>query len=101
MQVLSGILPISKVSAIAACAHHALLLLPLERMFVLKHPSLLTPMASEDKRTWREPRIQDESKKAEPGWTAMDVLTAYADARGWVTAKAARPDVNRAGNASA
>ena len=31
----------------------------------------------------------------------MDVLTAYADAKHWVTAKAARPDVHRAGNASA
>lgn len=29
----------------------------------------------------------------------MDVLTAYADVKNWVTAKAARPDVNRAGNA--
>lgn len=33
-------------------------------------------------------------------WTAMDILTAYADARGWVTAKAGRPDVHRAGNSS-
>jgi hypothetical protein len=32
-------------------------------------------------------------------WTAMDVLTAYADKKGWVTAKAGRPDVGRAGNA--
>jgi len=31
----------------------------------------------------------------------MDVLTAYANAKGWVTAKAGRPDVHRAGNASA
>jgi hypothetical protein len=30
----------------------------------------------------------------------MDILTAYADKKGWVTAKAGRPDVNRAGNAS-
>ena len=30
----------------------------------------------------------------------MDVLTAYADAKSWVTAKAGRPDINRAGNAS-
>lgn len=35
-----------------------------------------------------------------PKWTAMDVMTAYADRKGWVTAKAGRPDVNRAGNAS-
>ena len=29
----------------------------------------------------------------------MDILTAYADKKGWVTAKAGRPDVGRAGNA--
>jgi hypothetical protein len=33
-------------------------------------------------------------------WTAMDVLIAYASEKKWVTAKAGRPDVNRAGNAS-
>jgi hypothetical protein len=31
----------------------------------------------------------------------MEVLTGYADAKGWVTAKAGRSDVHRAGNASA
>jgi len=30
--------------------------------------------------------------------TAMDILTAYADVKGWVTAQAGRPDVHRAGN---
>jgi hypothetical protein len=34
-------------------------------------------------------------------WTAMDILVAFANAKGWVTAKAGRPDVHRAGNASA
>jgi hypothetical protein len=29
----------------------------------------------------------------------MDVLVAYANQKGWVTAKAGRPDTNRAGNA--
>ena len=100
MQVLSGILPISKVSAVPACVHHASLLLPLERVFNLKHPSLSTP-AAEDKRTWREPRACDQPTKLEPAWTAMDILTAYANVKNWVTAKAGRPDVNRAGNASA
>jgi len=32
-------------------------------------------------------------------WTAMDILTAYATKKGWVTAQAGRPDVHRAGNA--
>lgn len=30
----------------------------------------------------------------------MDILTAYANLKGWVTAKAGRPDIHRAGNAS-
>lgn len=30
----------------------------------------------------------------------MDVLIAYANKKGWVTAQAGRPDVHRAGNAS-
>lgn len=33
-------------------------------------------------------------------WTAMDILTAYANSKGWLTAKAGRPDIHRAGNAS-
>ena len=99
LQVLSGTLPISKVSAVPACIYHALQLLPLERVFGLRHPVLSTSPA-EDKRTWRKPRTQDQSKEPELAWTAMDVLTAYAGAKNWVTAKAGRPDINRAGNAS-
>ena len=32
--------------------------------------------------------------------TVMDVLTSFAEKKGWITAKAGRPDVNRAGNFS-
>ena len=42
----------------------------------------------------------NEQPQKELVWTAMDILTAYANKKGWVTAKAGRPDVNRAGNAS-
>ena len=111
-QVLSGILPIARVSAIAFCVHHAAQLLPLERILGLTHPSCAHPPA-EDKRTWRggvRPTCaggaggggnSENAAETEPVWTAMDVLTAYAEKKGWVTAKAGRPDVNRAGNASA
>jgi ribosome biogenesis GTPase A len=100
-QVLSGILPISRISAIPLCIYHASQLLPLERILGLQHPSLSTP-APEDKRTWREPREAAAGGKiADPVWTAMDILTAYATKVGWMTAKAGRPDTNRAGNASA
>jgi ribosome biogenesis GTPase A len=33
-------------------------------------------------------------------WTATEIMTAYANKKGWVTAKAGRPDIHRAGNAS-
>ena len=102
-QVLSGILPISRVSAIPLCIYHAAQLLPLETIYGLSHPSLTAePVA--DKRTWRvspsERAGNPNPKEQEPRWSAMDVLTAFALKKGWVTAKAGRPDVNRAGNAS-
>ncbi|KAI0079643.1 P-loop containing nucleoside triphosphate hydrolase protein [Panus rudis PR-1116 ss-1] len=100
-QVLSGILPISRVSAVPLCVYHAANLLPLERIYALEHPSPPAPPV-EDKRTWREPRITAQNAQVdqkEVRWTAMDVLTAFALKKGWVTAKTGRPDVYRAGNA--
>lgn len=38
------------------------------------------------------------AKPKEEEWTAMDVLVAYAQLRGWETAKTGRPDIHRAGN---
>jgi hypothetical protein len=96
-QVLSGILPISNVSAIPSCIHYASSLLPLERIFKLTHPLLTTPLP-EDKRTWRH-GVPSHVKEKSVQWTAMDILTAYADKKGWVTAKAGRSDIMRAGNA--
>lgn len=105
--MLSGILPISRVSAIPLCIYHAARLIPLEKVLGLAHPSLSSP-APKDKRTWREGMRPEASGAGDTGqqrqkedvWTAMDILTAYATKKGWVTAKAGRPDVNRAGNAS-
>ena len=94
-------------SAIPLCIHHAASLLPLEKILGLAHPSLTSPPV-EDKRTWRagmrSPEAHQQQQKDKDKalvWTAMDILTAYANKKGWVTAKAGRPDVNRAGNASA
>ncbi|OCH94706.1 P-loop containing nucleoside triphosphate hydrolase protein [Obba rivulosa] len=100
LQVLSGILPISRVSAVPLCIHYAAQLLPLERMYGLSH-SALSASPVEDKRTWRvgtRPKEAGSPSKT-PQWTAMDILTAYAEKKCWVTAQAGRPDVNRAGNA--
>ena len=65
------------------------------------HPATKEPLA-EDKRTWRDGMKQEDSVNNPDRltWTAMDILTAYADAKGWVTAKAGRSDVHRAGNSS-
>lgn len=99
-QVLAGILPISKVSAVPACLYYAAGLIPIEKVFGLVHPSLQAPVV-EDKRTWRgDVRPETGTGVKAPQWTAMDLLTAYADKKGWVTAKAGRSDVHRAGNAS-
>jgi ribosome biogenesis GTPase A len=99
MQVLSGILPISRVSAVPACIYYVSHYLPLEEIFKLVHPLTRDP-PKQDKRTWREDRQQLPLKQEDHVWTAMDILVAYASAKNWVTAKAGRPDVNRAGNAS-
>jgi hypothetical protein len=100
MQVLSGILPISHVSAIPSCIHMTATLVPLEHIFNLTHPSSSEEKV-EDKRTWRDGVRPSNAKDGVEGkdWTAMDILTAYADKKGWVTAKAGRSDVMRAGNA--
>ncbi|KAL0569500.1 hypothetical protein V5O48_012468 [Marasmius crinis-equi] len=96
MQVLCGVLPIARLSAIPACIHFASQLLPLEEIFGLTHPNAHdTP--EEDKRTWREGMKRPDPKPTL--WTAMDILVAYANKKAWLTAKAGRPDINRAGNA--
>ena len=99
LQVLGGIMPISRMPAIPLCVSYVAELMPLERILNLTHPS--TNISSvEDKRTWREGMKARPNDKNPSQWTTMDLLTAYADKQGWVTAKAGRSDVNRAGNAS-
>ncbi|KAJ7225362.1 P-loop containing nucleoside triphosphate hydrolase protein, partial [Mycena pura] len=96
LQVLSGILPISRVSAVPFCIHYAAGLLPLERIYRIPQPDQMNVV---DKRTWRHGEPPGGSETKEKAWMAMDILVGYADAKGWVTAKGGRPDVHRAGNA--
>jgi hypothetical protein len=97
LQVLCGILPISRISAVPACVHFVANLLPLECILNLGHPSELVEPAK-DKRTWREGMMPAAGTSRTRAWTAMDILIAYANSKGWVTAKAGRPDIHRAGN---
>jgi ribosome biogenesis GTPase A len=96
-QVLSSILPISKIAAIPACINYISKLLPLERIFKIRI-SALSEETQEDKRTWREGMQPSKQKPVQ--WTSMDILVAYANMKGWITAKTGRPDIHRAGNAS-
>ncbi|KAG6897123.1 hypothetical protein C0992_003977 [Termitomyces sp. T32_za158] len=88
MQVLCGILPISRVSAVPSSIFYAAERLPIERVYGLEHPGLSsTPTV--DKRTWRDSTRPDLGETKPPRvWTAMNVLIAYATRNRWVTAKA-------------
>ena len=61
-QVLSGILPISRVSFVPSCIHYLSRLLPLETIFELEHPRTneVPKQPKEDKRTWRGERAKEE-----------------------------------------
>ena len=99
LQVLAGILPIAQIPAIPSTIYLALQHLPLEEILKLEHPGKKEAEAAADKRTWRAGMQKPVARELK--WTAMDVLTAFAERQNWITAKAGRPDVHRAGNASA
>lgn len=93
------------------CVHQLGRLLPLEQILELTHPAGPASSATvavdstlvEDRRTWRpgqRPLERDKVSSRTLGWTANDIMTSYAKKKGWVTAKAGRPDIHRAGNAS-
>ncbi|KAG9119585.1 hypothetical protein FRC07_005333 [Ceratobasidium sp. 392] len=101
LQVLSNVLPISQIPALPACIRYAGSLMPIESIFSVDESMLESEEVIEDKRTWREgmrpAKAPDNSENV--GWTALQVMSAYATKRGWKTAKAGRPDAMRAGNA--
>lgn len=106
MQVLAGIIPIAQVASIPSCIQFIGEHIPLENVLSLVHPDA-KETDQEDKRTWRTGMEKGKgngisatgSDVAPKSWTAMDIMIAYAADKGWLTAKAGRPDVNRAGNA--
>ncbi|KAJ9119139.1 hypothetical protein QFC22_003630 [Naganishia vaughanmartiniae] len=123
MQVQAGILPISQVSSVASCIHHIACALPLEKALNVASPARWAE--ERDRRLRIQSRIttrrrddheeREDGRRAEPvvhartaegreegvgeeQWTAGDILQGWAEYRGYVTAKAGRPDTNRAGN---
>ncbi|CAK9781736.1 P-loop containing nucleoside triphosphate hydrolase protein [Cutaneotrichosporon oleaginosum] len=70
--------------------------LPLERIFNVPAPEIIIDDI-ESKKTWRggsRPTVA--SKPKGPRWTAGDIMDGRATERGFMTAKSARPDANRA-----
>ncbi|SCV70862.1 BQ2448_3624 [Microbotryum intermedium] len=78
-QVLSGILPIQNVEPVL---HFVAQRMPLEKPLKIHHPS-------------DDPTAFDDTPP--PEWTTDSLLTEYALSQGFITAKAGRPDLYRAG----
>ncbi len=74
-----------RISSIPSCIHFVGERLPIEEIYHLEHPDSKLPVI-EDKRTWRNGEKRVVARSTE--WTAMEVMSTYADKRGWVTAKA-------------
>ncbi|CEL53879.1 hypothetical protein RSOLAG1IB_06661 [Rhizoctonia solani AG-1 IB] len=102
LQVLSNVLPIAQIPALPACIRYVGNVMPIEDIFGVDTSMLEVEEVVEDKRTWREgmkPTVKQGPSSEVHKWTALQVMSAYASKRGWMTAKAGRPDSMRAGNA--
>ncbi|KAF8711714.1 P-loop containing nucleoside triphosphate hydrolase protein, partial [Rhizoctonia solani] len=102
LQVLSNVLPIAQIPALPACIRYVGGIMPIEDIFGVNRSMLEIEEMVEDKRTWREgmrPAAKEDPSQEAHKWTSLQVMNAYATKRGWMTAKAGRPDSMRAGNA--
>ncbi|MED6252974.1 Guanine nucleotide-binding-like protein 1, partial [Ataeniobius toweri] len=87
LQILAGIYPVAQLQEPYTSVGYLCERTPFLSVLKLKHPSLQE----------RKPH-QGQQGTAEPSWTAWDVCEAWAERRGYKTAKAARNDVYRAAN---
>ena len=78
LQIIGGIYPIAQVSDPYSVVGFFAARLPLIKLLKLKHPSSESAIGNQ--------------------WSAMEICEAWALKRGFLTAKAARPDVYRAAN---
>ncbi|GMK56024.1 hypothetical protein CspeluHIS016_0210800 [Cutaneotrichosporon spelunceum] len=96
LQALSGILPIAQIPSLPACIAFAAKYLPLERIFNIPAPEVVVDDIA-SRRTWRAGYHPPVTAKPDgPRWTAGDIMDGRATDRGFMTAKSARPDANRA-----
>uniref|UniRef100_A0A7N9ALT7 Guanine nucleotide-binding protein-like 1 n=1 Tax=Mastacembelus armatus TaxID=205130 RepID=A0A7N9ALT7_9TELE len=87
LQILAGIYPVSQLQEPYTSVGYLCERTPFLSVLKLKHPSLL---ANETQ--------HGNQRSEELSWTAWDVCEAWAERRGYKTAKAARNDVYRAAN---
>ncbi|XP_066470746.1 guanine nucleotide-binding protein-like 1 isoform X1 [Tiliqua scincoides] len=78
-QILAGIYPISQIQEPYTSVGHMAVRIPIQALLKLRHPDA-------------------EHGKPEPPWCAWDICEAWAEKRGYKTAKGARNDVYRAAN---
>ncbi|XP_048345621.1 guanine nucleotide-binding protein-like 1 [Sphaerodactylus townsendi] len=78
-QILAGIYPISQIQEPYTSVGYLAVRIPVQALLKLRHPDV-------------------EPSKPEPLWCAWDVCEAWAEKRGYKTAKGARNDVYRAAN---
>ncbi|CAB1456293.1 unnamed protein product [Pleuronectes platessa] len=87
LQILAGIYPVSQLQEPYSSVGYLCERTPFLSVLKLKHPSLLD----------NKPHLGDQGSEG-LRWTAWDVCEAWAERRGYKTAKAARHDVYRAAN---
>ncbi|XP_028835985.1 guanine nucleotide-binding protein-like 1 [Denticeps clupeoides] len=86
MQILAGIYPVSQLQEPYSSVGYLCERTPFLSTLKLKHPSL------------QEDSHEGQQSSRQERWTAWDVCEAWAERRGYKTAKAARNDVYRAAN---
>ncbi|CAG6015023.1 guanine nucleotide-binding protein-like 1 [Menidia menidia] len=87
LQILAGIYPVAQLQEPYTSVGYLCERTPFLSVLKLKHPSLQESKSQ-----------QGEQGSEEPSWSAWDVCEAWAERRGYKTAKAARNDVYRAAN---
>lgn len=96
-QVLGSTVPISQERLPSGILYAIGQRMPLEHILPLAPESVLEKDVKEDKRTWREGMVKTE-KSVDKNIKVLEILERYAIRAGFMTAKAGRPDINRASN---
>ncbi|BGP15316.1 hypothetical protein JCM10213_002625 [Rhodosporidiobolus nylandii] len=95
-QVLGGLLPIQNVEPVLRFVGERV---PLERVLRLRHPDGEEEEGEEDELGLGEFEEPGSKRRKVRTWTTDEILAAYADQQGFITAKVGRPDIYRAGSA--